>query len=124
MVQWCKLCAADVPVSLVNRTFTDSTWTTKEVRKWQVITRDFTYDDRINVPEVDHLGRFEIMLFHDNPESGHYAAPKPTVSLSWEIFWPAMDWHVCRDVLTWHVCHRMKYTQHARHDITMRLENS
>jgi len=114
--------AVDVPVKLVDRPIIDCTDTAKEVSQWTVVAGVLYYEGRIYVPATNSLRGKVISLFHDNPESSHFGALKPTKLVSRDFYWPAMDSRVRKYVSSWEVCHQMKAPRQARHGINMPLE--
>jgi len=89
--------------------------------EWKVTTGVLTYEGRIYVPKDDLLRNKVISHFHDNPESGHFAALKTAELASREFFWPAVDATVRKYIAGCELCHRIKAPRHAHHSTNMPL---
>ena len=79
---------------------------------WKVVSGALTYEVRIYVPEP--LCGKVIILFHDNPETGHIGALGTAELVSRDFYSPGIDAAVRMYVTGCEVCHRMKAPHHAR----------
>jgi hypothetical protein len=114
--------ANEVSAKLADRPMIERTDTAKEESQWKVVAGVLAYEERIYVSAVDSLRGQVISLFHDNPESGHFGALKPTELVCRDFYWRVMDSCVSKYVNGCEVCHRIKAPRHPRQGINMPLE--
>jgi hypothetical protein len=87
--------------------------------QWKVIAGALTFAGRIYVPEA--LCNQVLSLFHDNPESGHFAALGTAELVSRDFYWFRQLTTVRKYIASCDLCHRINELCHTRDRINLLL---